>query len=317
MNKTSKILTILALAVAPAACAHGPSSNLVDARKQYAQASDGPARDFAPVQLYEAEKALQMAERAHDEDPGSERERDLAYIAVRRVQVAETKAAMRQAQQAQQLAEAARVATLEQQRDRTMKRLQKAESQLSQREQTLQTREQALQQAQRERDQFQRRLSAATASLQGMATIDEKDPERTVVVLNNQVLFEHGKAELIDPAKGRLRQLAQALKEQGDQGRQIVIEGYTDSTGTAAVNQRLSQQRAEAVRQFLVLEGVPPHVVSAIGFGAQDPVATNATPEGRANNRRVEIVIENPQVGQGQGTQGQGAPIVGRGESRR
>ncbi len=71
----------------------------------------------------------------------------------------------------------------------------------------------------------------------------------------------------------------------------IQVEGYTDSTGSEAYNQRLSERRAEAVKNLLVQRGVDPSRIYAIGFGENMPIATNDTPEGRQLNRRVEIKV--------------------------
>jgi outer membrane protein OmpA-like peptidoglycan-associated protein len=73
--------------------------------------------------------------------------------------------------------------------------------------------------------------------------------------------------------------------------RKIVIEGFTDTTGSPQVNQRLSERRAEAVREALVHEGIEPGRIEARGLGAAYPVASNANSGGRQLNRRVEIVL--------------------------
>jgi outer membrane protein OmpA-like peptidoglycan-associated protein len=86
-----------------------------------------------------------------------------------------------------------------------------------------------------------------------------------------------------------LRELAVALRDQD--GRTILIQGYTDSRGTPAVNDALSLQRAEAVRDFLTTQGVVAETMRAEGMGARRPVASNGTADGRAQNRRIEIVI--------------------------
>ena len=93
-------------------------------------------------------------------------------------------------------------------------------------------------------------------------------------------------------SRQKLSEVADVLKDQPD--RNIIVEGHTDSTGTPAKNDPLSLARAEEVKQFLVSRGVPAMRISARGFGASHPVASNDSPEGRANNRRVEIVIEPP-----------------------
>ena len=84
---------------------------------------------------------------------------------------------------------------------------------------------------------------------------------------------------------------ARALKEDG---RSITIIGHTDSAGSDAANQKLSEARAEAVRTYLVSQGIPADHVKSEGAGESQPVADNKTPEGRANNRRVEIILQNP-----------------------
>ena len=290
--KTSTIVAIAALIVGSTACAHQPTHDLTDARRAYTQATDGAANQYAPVELYEAEKVLLKAERAHEDDPGSKRERDLAYVAMRRIQLAQAAAMTRKAEASEQRARVVRTKTLEEQRHLTVERLMQVESQLDEREQLLRDREQELEQAERERDAFQQRLSDATASLEGQAKVEgDAYSSRTVLVLDDEVLFRKGSARLLTPAKDSLRELASALKEH--EGKPVIkVEGYTDSTGSKTSNQRLSQDRADTVRQFLVQEGVPADTVTAIGFGESNPVASNSTAEGRASNRRVEIVIE-------------------------
>jgi outer membrane protein OmpA-like peptidoglycan-associated protein len=74
--------------------------------------------------------------------------------------------------------------------------------------------------------------------------------------------------------------------------RNLIVEGHTDSQGSESYNQDLSQRRADAVRDYLVQKGYPADHIQARGKGEGSPIADNASPEGRANNRRVEIVIE-------------------------
>ena len=85
--------------------------------------------------------------------------------------------------------------------------------------------------------------------------------------------------------------MAKALAQQ-DPTTRILVEGYTDSQGGASYNQGLSQRRADSVREYLVSHGLASSRVTAEGFGLAKPVADNASPEGRANNRRVEIVVQ-------------------------
>jgi outer membrane protein OmpA-like peptidoglycan-associated protein len=80
-------------------------------------------------------------------------------------------------------------------------------------------------------------------------------------------------------------------------GLKLAVEGYTDTTGTAAFNQTLSEQRANAVRDYLIQQGLDAGTITAQGFGPANPVASNDTPQGRQQNRRVEIIISGEVIG--------------------
>jgi outer membrane protein OmpA-like peptidoglycan-associated protein len=92
-------------------------------------------------------------------------------------------------------------------------------------------------------------------------------------------------------AQAKLNDVAIALTKQ-DAESKIIIEGHTDSQGEPAYNQDLSQRRAQSVRDYLVSRGMAADRVTAQGFGLTRPIADNTSPEGRANNRRVEIVVQ-------------------------
>ena len=110
------------------------------------------------------------------------------------------------------------------------------------------------------------------------------------ITLSGAVLFATGKSELLPIAKQKIDEVAKALKDQGWKG--LLVEGHTDSQGSAAKNQELSQARAESVRSQLISNGLPSDKIRAQGLGPSRPVADNNTAEGRANNRRVEIIVE-------------------------
>ncbi len=126
-----------------------------------------------------------------------------------------------------------------------------------------------------------RRLSALAAVRQ--------TPTQTIITILGSVLFRSGGSDLLAGASDRLSAVADALNAQPT--RTVTIEGFTDSRGTPSGNEVLSQARAESVRTFLVNRGVEQSRVRAVGIGQSRPVADNATAEGRANNRRVEIVL--------------------------
>ena len=107
--------------------------------------------------------------------------------------------------------------------------------------------------------------------------------------MKNDILFETGSAVLSDAAKQNLINLNRVLKKYPENI--IVVQGHTDSTGTAAYNQTLSEQRAKAVYDFILENGLKTSSLSYKGFGMNNPVADNGTAAGRAKNRRVELDI--------------------------
>lgn len=137
---------------------------------------------------------------------------------------------------------------------------------------------------QKERDALQQRLSGALA---GIATT--RKTARGIVVSLPGILFDTGKATLKPSAQVGLAKMAGVLSVFPDMN--LRVEGYTDSTGTDAVNQKLSKNRAEAVSAFLRKQGVAPERIVTAGYGSQFPVASNQTKTGRARNRRVEVVL--------------------------
>ena len=120
------------------------------------------------------------------------------------------------------------------------------------------------------------------------AEIERRD-DSILVNFQSQMLFDTGSSNLHPGAYDRLRTLARTLNNYPES--QVIIKGHTDNVGPEAFNQRLSEERAERVRNFMIAEAVRPSRVTAIGFGESLPITTNATSEGRATNRRVEIEI--------------------------
>ncbi len=110
------------------------------------------------------------------------------------------------------------------------------------------------------------------------------------IVLLKMVQFETGKADLLKTSNSILDQVASTLEAHPEITR-VQVEGHTDNRGKAALNLRLSQSRAERVRQYLIQHGVEGKRLVARGFGITQPIADNATPEGRYNNRRVAFTI--------------------------
>mgnify|MGYP000969773474 CR=1 FL=1 len=126
-----------------------------------------------------------------------------------------------------------------------------------------------------------------------LAEIEARQTERGLLVSLGDVLFETGRAELLPPAYPRLDRLAEFLRQHPD--RHLLVEGYTDSVGSDSSNLALSERRANAVRMALLQRGVEPQRITTRGYGESYPVADNSNAEGRAMNRRVEVVITDAQ----------------------
>lgn len=141
-------------------------------------------------------------------------------------------------------------------------------------------------------DRAKARLDARDAQIAKLKeSLNAKQTERGTLVTFGDVLFDYNKAELKPGAQGDIFKLAQFLQENAD--RKVIVEGYTDSTGSAAYNQGLSERRAGSVRMALVRAGVDPSRIVAQGYGKEYPVADNSSNSGRAMNRRVEVTISN------------------------
>ena len=117
----------------------------------------------------------------------------------------------------------------------------------------------------------------------------EAEPQK-VVYTSAPTLFAFNSAKLNEADKASLNQTAKQIKE--EKPSKVLVKGYADSTGPADYNVKLSQKRAEAVADYLVKEGVCPKKVTAKGYGATTSFDANKTAQGRAQNRRVEVVID-------------------------
>lgn len=119
----------------------------------------------------------------------------------------------------------------------------------------------------------------------------EKALEYTTHTVSAEVLFDFDKYVIKEQGKVELQKLANLIRSQGMSVQDIDIVGHTDSIGTAEYNQRLSERRAMAVKNFIVSKGVSASIIDAMGMGETKPVASNDTAEGRALNRRVDILV--------------------------
>ena len=250
--------------------AGSPPVALEQARTAYAQAEQTPAVvSNASVPLREAHQALQRAEREWTDHHDTEEVQHLATLASQRVDIARA-AAEKQVAEAQ-------IQQATEDRDQVLLNARTREAQRAQ------------QQAQVATSQAQAATSQVQQLQQELAALKAKQTERGLVLTLGDVLFETGKAELRPGALQNLYPLVTFLQKYPE--RRAVIEGYTDSVGSDAYNLDLSERRADAVRDFLLQNGVNPAQLTTRGYGKASPVASNATAEGRQQNRRVELII--------------------------
>jgi outer membrane protein OmpA-like peptidoglycan-associated protein len=147
-----------------------------------------------------------------------------------------------------------------------------------------------LQQAVRDREDLRARLLQ-----QFNLVLETRDTARGLVVNMSDVLFDSGKFTLRPLAREKLAKISGIVLAYPTL--KLAVEGNTDSIGTEALNQQLSEKRAEAVRNYLAQQGVPESSTTAAGFGKTRPIASNDTSEGRQQNRRVELVVSGEVIG--------------------
>lgn len=146
------------------------------------------------------------------------------------------------------------------------------------------------QQAEKEKAELRSRL------LQQLNTIlATRDSARGLIANMSDVLFRTGSFELLPAARERLAKVSGIILAYPSL--HLAVEGHTDSVGSEEYNQNLSEQRANAVRDYFVQQGIPAASVEAHGFGKTEPIASNDTSEGRAQNRRVELVLSGDAIG--------------------
>jgi outer membrane protein OmpA-like peptidoglycan-associated protein len=275
-------MSFLVLLGAVACGATLPPPELVDARKAYERASKGLAAQLAPAQLDTAKQSLDKAEKSFEEEGADAPTSDLAYIAERKAMIAEATAGKVAAERDSGQAD-------KQFKEAQLEGLDKTQAALSKEKQASEKTKAELEAEKRARAEAEKKAAAAMASLQEIAKVKEES-RGMVITLSGSVLFATGKYELLPIARQKLDEVAKALKDQGYKS--ILVEGHTDSIGRASDNDTLSLKRAESVRTHLVSQGIPSDKIRATGLGSSRSVADNGTAEGRANNRRVEIVVE-------------------------
>jgi outer membrane protein OmpA-like peptidoglycan-associated protein len=291
--------------------------DMYEARNAVEIAKARGAEQYAPQVYSKAQSSLQMAENALSQDSGKNQvisaarqtiqfaedaralavQRELAERIEKEKEAAAAAAAAKAkaAANAQAAAEAQRQAELTAAKEAQMKAEAQAQASQAAAEQAA---TQAKAQAAAEEAE---RAQAATAALRAQLlkelndVLQTTDTPRGLVVNMADVLFETGKYALSTDAQLKLAKLSGII--QAHPGLNLAVEGYTDTTGAADFNMKLSQQRADTVRQFLIAQGLSADTITSKGLGEADPIADNSTAAGRKLNRRVEIIVSGKVIG--------------------
>jgi outer membrane protein OmpA-like peptidoglycan-associated protein len=279
-----KIFQLVIVSSALIACGSTlPPKELVDARAAYQSAAKGPAAQQSPAELHVAKQSLDQAERAFNDEGDTPQTKDFAYIAIRKSQLAEASARAAIAQKDREAAE-------REAQNLTGEQLRKAQSELASTKGHLEKTAGELEREKIARAEADKKLAQAMADLQKIAAV-KQESRGMVITLSGSVLFASNESTLLPAAMVKLNEVADALIK-GNPDSNITVEGHTDSQGQRQYNMDLGQKRADAVRAQLVSRGVAQDRIKAVGVGPDRPVADNKTAEGRANNRRVEIIVE-------------------------
>jgi outer membrane protein OmpA-like peptidoglycan-associated protein len=269
--------------------------SLEQARAEVRQLEQDPfANEVAARDLAAAREALDEADNAYEDKEELELIEHLAYVAQRHADVGEQRIAEAHAKQTVAEGELARNRVLLQAREREAARLSEQNRAAEARNQEAEARNLALatetEALQRQAAEARERATQLEAEL---TDLQAKQTERGLVLTLGDVLFDTGQATLKPGAANTIDRLAQFMSDYGE--RQVMIEGHTDSRGEEEYNIDLSARRAMAVRAALLERSIEPQRIRTVGLGESYPVASNDTPGGMQQNRRVEIVISDEQ----------------------
>jgi len=274
---------------------------LADARQALREAASGDlGADQREQKIWLARKRIEIARASAEAERAR---RDLQTLRDRRAELLvrasrlEAEQARRAAEQAlmesvvseeQAARERARAMSAEERRELATREAEQANAEAEQARRVTEAQAREIELARREAEL----ASETAASLQRrLEYMEYRQTDRGVVVTLGDVLFAVGESALLPEAAESLADVIELLESEPD--RQIRIEGHTDATGAAAFNLRLSQARADSVRNALIERGIDPERMTAVGMGEDFPIATNETEAGRARNRRVDVIVLN------------------------
>jgi outer membrane protein OmpA-like peptidoglycan-associated protein len=283
------LLLIVPLAALLACASARPPKELVEAREAYHRAESSNAAKMVPAELHVARASLDVAERSFSDDPESQDTVDHAYIALRKIQRAEALGNAALSLQDKAAFERSVRVTQQEMLSRSNTRLKTVEGALAKEKESLAKEKETSATERAARVDAETKARGAMDALAKSLAVKSED-RGTVITLSGGVIFATGQATILGGARAQLDQVAEALKSQAEH--HFSVEGHTDNQGTDAINSKLSTRRANAVRDYLIAHGVAPAAITANGFGSSRPIGDNRTSEGRAMNRRVEIVVD-------------------------
>lgn len=288
MKKTTLTPIIVAIAVLMGACSSAPrTTSLLDqTRSDYHAAQSNPkVAIHAPVEMKQATQAMEQADAASKDRDSAEKVDKLAYLAKQKIALTQEVAKKKSAE--------AEVAASGKERDQM--RLEQRTNEADRANASAAQSRLALDVANAETVQAQSDLGRALVRKDQLeaelAELSAKKTERGIVITLGDVLFGSDMARMNADGMRTVQKLASVLQQHPQ--RKVMIEGFTDTTGTALHNQKLSERRANAVSNALQETGIASERITMRGYGAEYPVAANTTAASRQLNRRVEIVLSD------------------------
>ncbi len=250
------------------------------------------AEDEAQAQSAADKKAAEDREaKARADAEAQSQKRIEAEEATKQAQAAKAEAERMKAEAQQAAAEAARQREeAEKAKAEAVAQQQALAAETAKAQQAAAQSEQLRQQAEKEKQELRSRLLQQLNSI--LAT---RDSARGLIASMSDVLFKTGSFELLPGARERLAKISGIVLAYPSL--HLQVEGHTDSVGSDDYNQQLSEKRSGAVRDYLVQQGISADAIEARGMGKTEPIASNETPEGRQQNRRVEMVISGEAIG--------------------
>jgi outer membrane protein OmpA-like peptidoglycan-associated protein len=280
MKTTQFTPVLLVIAGLLGACSSMQTTNLLEqTRSDYRTVQNDPqVAKYAPLELKQADDAMAKANAAAADNQSTEDIDKLAYLAKQKIAVTQETTKQKSAESS--------IAGASKERDQM--RLDQRTNEADRAKAATEVAKGKTADAERQTLDAQRRTAQLEAQL---AELSAKKTERGMVITLGDVLFQTDKSELSENGLNTSRKLAKVLEENPE--RTVLIEGFTDSTGSTAHNQRLSESRATSVRLALQKMGVDRNRIAIRGFGESYPIAGNDTSEDRQLNRRVEIILSD------------------------